>query len=97
MRYLPLSDPDRSEMLRVIGAGSIDERVDHLRGEVGGVPAAEAAAAAAGGGSGGGDDEGFSHGLFSRIEGSGRTLSACVRADHVVGRDDFSSVLHERA
>jgi glycine dehydrogenase subunit 1 len=25
MRYLPLSDPDRSEMLRVIGAGSIDE------------------------------------------------------------------------
>ena len=25
MRYLPLSDPDRSEMLRVIGVGSIDE------------------------------------------------------------------------
>src|ERR1700741_570297 len=25
MRYLPLSDADRSEMLRVIGAGSIDE------------------------------------------------------------------------
>jgi len=25
MRYLPLSDTDRSEMLRVIGAGSIDE------------------------------------------------------------------------
>ena len=25
MRYLPLSDADRSEMLQVIGAGSIDE------------------------------------------------------------------------
>ena len=25
MRYLPLSDADRSEMLRVIGAGSIDQ------------------------------------------------------------------------
>ena len=25
MRYLPLSDADRSEMLRVIGTGSIDE------------------------------------------------------------------------
>src|SRR3954471_12626451 len=25
MRYLPLSDADRSDMLRVIGAGSIDE------------------------------------------------------------------------
>ena len=25
MRYLPLSDTDRSEMLQVIGAGSIDE------------------------------------------------------------------------
>ena len=25
MRYLPLSDADRSEMLKVIGAGSIDE------------------------------------------------------------------------
>ena len=25
MRYLPLSDADRSEMLRVVGAGSIDE------------------------------------------------------------------------
>ncbi|HEY1142408.1 MAG TPA: glycine dehydrogenase, partial [Sphingomicrobium sp.] len=25
MRYLPLSDADRSEMLRVIGAGSVDE------------------------------------------------------------------------
>jgi glycine dehydrogenase subunit 1 len=25
MRYLPLSEPDRSEMLRVIGAGSIDD------------------------------------------------------------------------
>jgi glycine dehydrogenase subunit 1 len=25
MRYLPLSDADRSEMLRVVGAGSIDD------------------------------------------------------------------------
>ena len=25
MRYLPLSDADRGEMLRVIGAGSVDE------------------------------------------------------------------------
>ena len=25
MRYLPLSDADRSEMLRLIGAGSVDE------------------------------------------------------------------------
>ena len=25
MRYLPLSDADRSEMLRVIGAGSVDD------------------------------------------------------------------------
>ncbi len=33
MRYLPLSDADRSEMLRVIGAGSIDELFKDVPGE----------------------------------------------------------------
>ena len=33
MRYLPLSDPDRSEMLRVIGVGSIDELFRDVPGE----------------------------------------------------------------
>ena len=44
MRYLPLSDADRSEMLRVIGAGSIDElfrdvpEEARLRGPIEGLP-----------------------------------------------------------
>ena len=44
MRYLPLSDADRSEMLRVIGAGSIDELFKdvpeeaRLRGPIHGLP-----------------------------------------------------------
>jgi len=44
MRYLPLSDADRSEMLRVIGAGSIDELFSdvpeeaRLRGPIHGLP-----------------------------------------------------------
>jgi glycine dehydrogenase subunit 1 len=44
MRYLPLSDPDRSEMLRVIGAGSIDElfrdvpQEARLKGPIEGLP-----------------------------------------------------------
>ena len=44
MRYLPLSDADRSEMLRVIGAGSIDElfrdvpEEARLRGPIHGLP-----------------------------------------------------------
>jgi glycine dehydrogenase subunit 1 len=33
MRYLPLSDADRSDMLRVIGAGSIDELFRDVPGE----------------------------------------------------------------
>jgi glycine dehydrogenase subunit 1 len=44
MRYLPLSDADRSEMLRVIGAGSIDELFKdvpedaRLKGPIHGLP-----------------------------------------------------------
>src|SRR5881296_3850306 len=44
MRYLPLSDADRSEMLRVIGAGSIDELFRdvpeelRLKGPIDGLP-----------------------------------------------------------
>jgi len=44
MRYLPLSDPDRSEMLRVIGAGSIDDlfrdvpEEARLKGPIEGLP-----------------------------------------------------------
>ena len=44
MRYLPLSEADRSEMLRVIGAGSIDElfrdvpEVLRLKGPIEGLP-----------------------------------------------------------
>src|SRR5690348_18378134 len=44
MRYLPLSDADRSEMLRVIGAGSIDElfrdvpEEARLKGPIHGLP-----------------------------------------------------------
>jgi len=44
MRYLPLSDTDRSEMLRVIGAGSIDElfrdvpEEARLKGPIEGLP-----------------------------------------------------------
>ena len=44
MRYLPLSDADRSEMLRVIGAGSIDElfrdvpEEARLKGPIDGLP-----------------------------------------------------------
>jgi glycine dehydrogenase subunit 1 len=44
MRYLPLSDADRNEMLRVIGAGSIDELFKdvpeeaRLRGPIEGLP-----------------------------------------------------------
>ena len=44
MRYLPLSDADRSEMLRVIGAGSIDElfrdvpEEARLKGPIEGLP-----------------------------------------------------------
>ena len=44
MRYLPLSDTDRSEMLRVIGAGSIDElfrdvpEEARLKGPIHGLP-----------------------------------------------------------
>jgi len=44
MRYLPLSDADRSEMLRVIGAGSIDElfrdvpQEARLKGPIEGLP-----------------------------------------------------------
>ena len=44
MRYLPLSDPDRTEMLRVIGAGSIDElfrdvpEEARLKGPIDGLP-----------------------------------------------------------
>ena len=34
MRYLPLSDDDRSEMLRVIGAGSVDELFRDVPGEL---------------------------------------------------------------
>ena len=33
MRYLPLSDADRSEMLRVIGAASVDELFRDVPGE----------------------------------------------------------------
>ncbi|HEV8406453.1 MAG TPA: glycine dehydrogenase, partial [Sphingomicrobium sp.] len=44
MRYLPLSNADRSEMLRVIGSSSIDElfrdvpEEAHLRGPIEGLP-----------------------------------------------------------
>src|SRR5215212_7155630 len=44
MRYLPLSDADRSEMLRVVGAGSIDELFKdvpeeaRLKGPIRGLP-----------------------------------------------------------
>ena len=44
MRYLPLSDADRSEMLRVIGAGSIDDLFRdvpeelRLKGPIDGLP-----------------------------------------------------------
>ncbi len=44
MRYLPLSDADRSEMLRLIGAGSIDELFKdvpeeaRLKGPIHGLP-----------------------------------------------------------
>src|SRR5258705_6453314 len=44
MRYLPLSDADRSEMLRVVGAGSIDELFRdvpeelRLKGPIDGLP-----------------------------------------------------------
>ena len=44
MRYLPLSNADRSEMLRVIGAGSIDELFRYvpeelrLKGPIKGLP-----------------------------------------------------------
>ena len=44
MRYLPLSEADRGEMLRVIGAGSIDELFRdvpeelRLKGPIAGLP-----------------------------------------------------------
>ena len=44
MRYLPLSDADRSEMLRVIGASSIDDlftdvpEAARLTGKIEGLP-----------------------------------------------------------
>ena len=44
MRYLPLSDADRSEMLRVIGASSVDDlfrdvpEEARLKGPIRGLP-----------------------------------------------------------
>ena len=50
-----------------IGAGALDQRVQHGRGEIGRMPAGEASSLAAAGGAGGGDDIGLGHVLFSLI------------------------------
>ena len=46
---------------RGIGAGALDQRVEHGAGEIGRMPAGQAAALAAAGGAGRGDDIGLGH------------------------------------
>ena len=54
---------------RRVAVGARDQRVEHLGGEVGRVPARQFAVAAAAGGAGGGNDEGFGHGGVSWVQG----------------------------
>ena len=57
--------------LRGIGAGALDQRVQHGGGEIGRMPAGEASSLAAAGGACGGDDISLGHLLFSLIVLSG--------------------------